>query len=168
VRTFLQEQKTPEGADFGGGHAARSAGVGRRGSGYAAVGAGGYVDSSPTRSVGQSFDPAARGVSRGSLLSCLTTGFSAQWPFHMTRKPRSAFSVDAKPMRSLSVVGVWVFEFLTNHRQTVNYQLVNRLISVNYSFRHVGTIRLTLAPHPLETLSHLHGISTPLAPEDSV
>jgi hypothetical protein len=27
------------------------------------------VDSSPTRSVGQSFDPAARGVSRGSLLS---------------------------------------------------------------------------------------------------
>ncbi len=61
-------------------HAARSAGPGRRGSGHAAVGAGGYVDSSPTRSVGQSFDPAARGVSRGSLLSCLTTGFSAQWP----------------------------------------------------------------------------------------
>jgi hypothetical protein len=26
------------------------------------------VDSSPTRSVGQSFDPAARGVTRGSLL----------------------------------------------------------------------------------------------------
>jgi hypothetical protein len=51
---------------------------------------------------------------------------------------------------------------------TVSYQLVNRLISVNYSFRHVGTIRLTLAPHPLEILSHLHGISTPLAPEDSV
>jgi hypothetical protein len=67
----------------------------------AAVGAGGYADSSPTRSVGQSFDPAARGVSRGSLLSCLTTGFSAQWPFHMTRKPRSAFSVDAlSPMHS--------------------------------------------------------------------
>jgi hypothetical protein len=50
----------------------------------------------------------------------------------------------------------------------LNYQLVNRLISVNYSFRHVGTIRLTLAPHPLEILSHEHGISTPLAPEDSV
>jgi hypothetical protein len=59
-------------------------------------------------------------------------------------------------------------DFRAYHRPPVNYQLVNRLISVNYSFRHVGTIRLTLAPHPLEILSHLHGISTPLAPEDSV
>jgi hypothetical protein len=84
------------------GDSPRSAGPGLRGSGHAAVGAGGYVDSSPTRSVGQSFDPAARGVSRGSLLSCLTTGFSAQWPFHMTRKPRSAFSVDAKSPRHSS------------------------------------------------------------------
>ena len=55
-----------------------------------------------------------------------------------------------------------------DNRLPVNYQSVNTLISVNYSFRHVGTIRLTLAPHPLEILSHLHGISTPLAPEDSV
>jgi hypothetical protein len=60
------------------------------------------------------------------------------------------------------------FEFRANHRPSVNYQLVNRLIGVNYSFGHVGTIRLTLAPHPLELLFHLHGISTPLAPEDSV
>ena len=60
------------------------------------------------------------------------------------------------------------FEFWACHRLPVNYQVVNRLISVLYSFRHVGTIRLTLAPNPLETLSHLHGISTPLAPEDSV
>jgi hypothetical protein len=58
--------------------------------------------------------------------------------------------------------------FRTGHRLPVNYQLVNRLISVNYSFRHVVTIRLTLAPHRLEILSHLHGISTPLAPEDSI
>src|SRR6516162_10487455 len=78
------------------GDSPRSAGPGRRVSGHAAVGAGGYVDSSPTCSVGRSFDPAPRGVSRGSVLSCLTTGFSAHWPFYMTRKPRSAFSVDAK------------------------------------------------------------------------
>jgi hypothetical protein len=29
-------------------------------------------------------------------------------------------------MRSLSVVGVWVFEFLANHRPTVNRPTVNR------------------------------------------
>jgi hypothetical protein len=44
----------------------------------------------------------------------------------------------------------------SSHRLPINYQLVNRLISVNYSFRHVKTIRLTLAPHPLEILFHLH------------
>jgi hypothetical protein len=58
--------------------------------------------------------------------------------------------------------------FRASDRPSVNYQLVNRLISVNYSFGHVGTIRLTRAPHPLELLSHMHGISTLLAPEDSV
>jgi predicted permease len=65
-----------EGAGFHcvSGHAARSAGAGGRGSGYGAAGAGGYLDSSPTRSVGQSFDPAARGVSRDSLLSCPYNG----------------------------------------------------------------------------------------------
>jgi hypothetical protein len=47
----------------------------------------------------------------------------------------------------------------TATRLTAGFELVNRLISVNYSFRHVGTIRLTLAPHPLEILFHLHGIS---------
>jgi hypothetical protein len=46
--------------------------------------------------------------------------------------------------------------FRSSDRLPVNYQLVNRLISVNYSFRHVKTIRLTLAPHPLEILFHLH------------
>jgi hypothetical protein len=35
------------------------------------------------------------------------------------------------------------------HHLPFSCQLVNRLICVNYSFRHVGTIRLTLAPHPL-------------------
>ena len=55
-----------------------------------------------------------------------------------------------------------LFGYILSHRLPVNYQLVNRLISVNYSFRHVGTIRLTLAPHPLEILSHLHGISAHL------
>jgi hypothetical protein len=46
--------------------------------------------------------------------------------------------------------------FSLDDRLPVSYQLVNRLISVNYSFRHMGTIRLTLAPNPLEILSHLH------------
>jgi hypothetical protein len=55
-----------------------------------------------------------------------------------------------------------LFGYILSHRLPVNYQLVNRLISVNYSFRHVGTIRLTPAPHPLEILSHLHGISAHL------
>jgi hypothetical protein len=48
-------------------------------------------------------------------------------------------------------------------RLPVNYELVNRLISVNDSFRHVGAIRLTLAPHPwkscltcTESVPHLH------------
>ena len=46
------------------GDSPRSAGIGRRGSGDAAAGASGYVDSGATRTVGRSFDPAARGVSR--------------------------------------------------------------------------------------------------------
>jgi hypothetical protein len=40
------------------------------------------------------------------------------------------------------------FGLLAVNRLPVSCQSVNRLISVNYSFRHVGTIRLTLAPHP--------------------
>jgi hypothetical protein len=80
--------------------------------------------------------------------------------------------VAVSPNRKEAQSAVWVerveSELRMVYRLPVNYQLVNRLISVNYSFRHVGTIRLTLAPHPLEILSHLHGISTPLAPEDSV
>jgi hypothetical protein len=54
-----------------------------------------------------------------------------------------------------------ILGFRPYRRLPVNCQLVNRLISVNDSFRHVGTIRLTLAPHPLEILSHLHGNQYP-------
>jgi hypothetical protein len=52
--------------------------------------------------------------------------------------------------------------FRSYDRLPVSNQLVSRLISVNYSFRHVGDDSYDACPHPLEILSHLHGISTHL------
>jgi hypothetical protein len=48
--------------------------------------------------------------------------------------PRNWVSIGGKsPMRSLSVVGVWVFEFLANHRLLGNCYLVNNRAWLRYT-----------------------------------